>query len=127
MLGVFIEALASGCGLFLGCICLGCVHVLVVLLFLVVVCFGLMPLSYVFRGGAVRLWVSLVAFGFVYCSCSFILCCLDYVLVLLWSGCGFMLIFGRYAGRFDYFPVWGDWLLSGLLASWHVCGAPVTG
>ena len=34
-------------------------------------CFGLMPLSYVFRGGAVRFSFVLVAFGFLYCSWLF--------------------------------------------------------
>ena len=39
-------------------------------------CIGLMPLSYVFRGGAVRFAFSLVAFGFLYCSSLFVGLCL---------------------------------------------------
>ena len=38
-----------------------------------------------------------------------------------------MFISGRYAGRIDYCPVCGDWLLSGLLASCPICGDPVSG
>ena len=34
-------------------------------------CFGLMPLSYVFRGGTVHFSFVLVAFGFLYCSWLF--------------------------------------------------------
>ena len=61
----FLYGLCLGCGLlFLVCVVL-----------LAGFCFGLMPLSYVFKGGAVRFSFFLVAFGFLYCSWLFVGLC----------------------------------------------------
>ena len=64
--------LCPGCGLVLDLIgMLGC-PVCGVCLFSGLFCFGLMPLSYDFKGGVVRFSSSLVAFGLLYYSCLFV-------------------------------------------------------
>ena len=61
----FLCRLFPGCGLlFLVCVVLSGGF-----------CIGLMPLSYVFRGGVVRFSFFLVVFGLLYCSWLFVGLC----------------------------------------------------
>ena len=46
---------------------------------------------------------------------SCFLSCMDYVLFFLCPGCGLMFIASRFSSQIACCPIYGDWLLSGLL------------